>query len=133
MVGQNHIHIYKVGQNRIYTPYMTVYLVNFYQKYHIYTVYIWFWPTVYIYDVCTVVLAGKPPIIQSYTVYGVYIYIYIYIYIWLWPALVTTSQGLREYILQGAILTGMNELGDVHYRVLCSGVHPQTKLPQTNF
>jgi len=83
---------------------MTVYLVNFYQKYHIYTVYIWFWPTVYIYDVCTVVLAGKPPIIQSYTVYGVYIYIYIYIYIYMAVA----SPSYNESGAPGIYTTGCN-------------------------
>jgi len=35
----------RVGQNRVYTPYMTVYLVVFLPKYRVYTVYIWFWPT----------------------------------------------------------------------------------------
>jgi hypothetical protein len=35
--------ISRVGQNRIYLPYMTVYLVISLQKYRIYTVYIWFW------------------------------------------------------------------------------------------
>jgi hypothetical protein len=37
--------VYWVGQNRIYTPYMTVYLVISSQKYCTYTVYIGFWPT----------------------------------------------------------------------------------------
>jgi len=37
----------RVGQNRMYTPYMTVYFVISLQKYRIYTVYIWFWPTRY--------------------------------------------------------------------------------------
>ena len=37
--------ITRVGQNRIYTPYMTVHLVISVPKYRIYTVYIWFWPT----------------------------------------------------------------------------------------
>jgi hypothetical protein len=41
--------VLRVGQNRINTPYMTVYLVISLwfpcQKYRIYTVYIWFWPT----------------------------------------------------------------------------------------
>ena len=41
------VHISRVGQNRIYTPYMTVYLVPC-QNYRIYTVYIWFWPTLHI-------------------------------------------------------------------------------------
>ena len=35
----------RVGQNCIYTPYMTVYLVISLPKYRIYTVYIWFWST----------------------------------------------------------------------------------------
>jgi hypothetical protein len=36
----------RVGQNRIYTPYMTVYLMISLQKIpYIHTVYIWFWPT----------------------------------------------------------------------------------------
>jgi len=37
--------IFRVGHNRIYTPYMTVYLVISCQKNRIHTVYIWFWPT----------------------------------------------------------------------------------------
>jgi hypothetical protein len=41
-------YICRVGQDRIYTPVMTVYLVIPCQKYHIYTC-IWFWPTLYIY------------------------------------------------------------------------------------
>ena len=36
---------YRVGQNRLYTPYMIVCLVIFLPKYLIYIVYIWFWPT----------------------------------------------------------------------------------------
>jgi hypothetical protein len=36
--------IFRVGQNRIFTPYMTVYLVFPCKKYRIYTVHIWFWP-----------------------------------------------------------------------------------------
>ena len=40
-------HMYRVGQNRIYTPYMTVYLVISLPKYCIYTVYKWFWPTLH--------------------------------------------------------------------------------------
>ena len=40
------LHItFRVGQNRIYTPYMTVYLVIPCQKHRMYTVYKWFWPT----------------------------------------------------------------------------------------
>ena len=40
--------IFRVGQNRIYTPY-TKYIWWFpCQKYRIHTVYIWFWPTLYI-------------------------------------------------------------------------------------
>ena len=35
----------RVGQNRIYTPYMTVYLVVSLPKYRICTVVKWFWPT----------------------------------------------------------------------------------------
>ena len=35
----------RVGQNCIYAPYMTVYLVISLPTYRIYTVYIWFWPT----------------------------------------------------------------------------------------
>ena len=38
----------RVGQNRIYAPYMTVYLYIWWfscQKHRIYTVYIWSWPT----------------------------------------------------------------------------------------
>ena len=39
----------RVGQNRICTPYMTVYLVIFLPKYRIYTVYTykWLWPTLH--------------------------------------------------------------------------------------
>jgi len=37
--------IVRVGQNRIYTPYMTVCMVISLPKYRIHTVYIWFWPT----------------------------------------------------------------------------------------
>jgi len=37
--------ICRVGQNHIYSPYMTVYLVIFCRKYRTYTVYIWLWPT----------------------------------------------------------------------------------------
>ena len=35
----------RVGQNRVYTPYITVCLMKSLQKNRIYTVYIWFWPT----------------------------------------------------------------------------------------
>jgi hypothetical protein len=36
----------RVGQNRIYAPYMTVYLVIFLPKIpYIHNIYIWFWPT----------------------------------------------------------------------------------------
>ena len=42
--------IYKVGQNRIYTPYMTVCLMKSLQKMpYIHHVYIWFWPTLIIF------------------------------------------------------------------------------------
>jgi len=41
--------MYRVGQNRICTRYMTVYLVIFLPNYRIYTVYIWFWPTLVMY------------------------------------------------------------------------------------
>jgi len=37
--------MHRVCQNRIYTPYMTVYTVISLPKYHIHTVYIWSWPT----------------------------------------------------------------------------------------
>jgi hypothetical protein len=42
-------HMRRVGQNRICTPYMTVYLVIFLPKYRIYTVYTykWLWPTLH--------------------------------------------------------------------------------------
>jgi len=36
---------YRVNQNRIYTPYMTVYMVISLPKILYYSVYIWFWPT----------------------------------------------------------------------------------------
>ena len=36
----------RVGQNRIYTPYMTVYMVNSLPKRpYTHRIYIWFWPT----------------------------------------------------------------------------------------
>ena len=50
-VGQNHRHIRRVDQNRICAPYMTVYLVIPCPKYLYYTVYMWFWPTLYMYTV----------------------------------------------------------------------------------
>ena len=37
----------RVGQNRICPPYMAIYLVISLPKDRIYTVYIWFWPTLY--------------------------------------------------------------------------------------
>jgi hypothetical protein len=40
--------ICRVGQNCIYT-YMTVYLVISLPKYGKYTVYVWFWPNLFIY------------------------------------------------------------------------------------
>ena len=40
--------INRVGQNRIYALYMTVCMVISLQKYHLYTVYIWFCPTLQI-------------------------------------------------------------------------------------
>jgi hypothetical protein len=50
---------YRVGQNRIYTPYMTVYLVNSQPKIpYTHRGYIWFWPTLQMYGhircICTV-------------------------------------------------------------------------------
>ena len=39
--------MFRVGQNRIYTPYVTVYLVISLPKIRIYIVYIWFWQTLY--------------------------------------------------------------------------------------
>jgi len=50
--------IYRVGQNRVYTPYMTVYLVISLPKYSINTVYIY----IYIY----MVLAGQPYVLNAY-------------------------------------------------------------------
>ena len=50
----------KVGQNRTYTPYMTVYLVTSLPKCRIYTVYIWFWPTLLMCLCGLDVLAGTP-------------------------------------------------------------------------
>ena len=44
-ISGREITIYRVGQNRIFTPYMTLFLVLSLPKYRIYTVYIWFWPT----------------------------------------------------------------------------------------
>ena len=39
----------RVGQNRIYTPYLTVYLVISLPKIpYIHRIYIWFWPTLYV-------------------------------------------------------------------------------------
>jgi len=46
----NPMYIPRVGQNHIYAPYMTVYS----QKYRIYTVFVWFWPTLCIYRSCNV-------------------------------------------------------------------------------
>jgi hypothetical protein len=39
------LHTHRVGQDRIYIPYTNVHLVIPSQKYRIYTVYIWFCPT----------------------------------------------------------------------------------------
>ena len=64
-------HKYRVGQNRIYTPYMTVYLVISLPKTpYMHCIYMWLWPTlyIYIYNACTVFLTGKPPNMRSYTV-----------------------------------------------------------------
>jgi hypothetical protein len=51
-VCSRQLQVCRVGQNRIYTPYMTVYLVDSLQKipymHRIYIyiyIYIWFWPT----------------------------------------------------------------------------------------
>jgi hypothetical protein len=50
--SQHHLFVYKVGQSRIYTPYMTVYLVISLPKIpYIHRIYIWFWPTLFIYPV----------------------------------------------------------------------------------
>jgi hypothetical protein len=38
----------RIGQNRVFTPYMTVHLVISLPKKRIYTVYIWFWQTLHI-------------------------------------------------------------------------------------
>jgi hypothetical protein len=40
-------HMSRVGQNRMYAPYMTVYLVISLPKIPIHTVNIWFWPTLH--------------------------------------------------------------------------------------
>ena len=45
------LHITRVGQNRIYTPYMAVYLVISLSKrtrVYIYCAYKWFWPTLHV-------------------------------------------------------------------------------------
>jgi hypothetical protein len=43
----------RVGQNRIYTPYMTVYLVTSLPKIpYVHRIYIWFWPTLVISGGC---------------------------------------------------------------------------------
>ena len=42
--------VYRVGQNRIYAPYMTVYLVISLPKIAYTAVYIWFWPTLHIWS-----------------------------------------------------------------------------------
>ena len=87
--------ICRVGQNRIYTLYMTVCMVNSLPKIlYTHRIYIWFWPTLniwcaqqhvrdlsqnaymytqgwpepYRYGVYTVFLAGESPNIRSYTV-----------------------------------------------------------------
>ena len=45
---QSCLHMTKAGQNRIYTPYTTVYSVISLPKIpNIYTVYLWFWPTLH--------------------------------------------------------------------------------------
>jgi hypothetical protein len=63
-VGQNHTYIrciYSVGQNRIYAPYMTVYLVISLPKIpYIHRIYIWIWPTLCIYTVYGRIFGGFP-------------------------------------------------------------------------
>jgi hypothetical protein len=53
--------IYWVGQNRIYAPYMTVYLVISLPKIpYIHRIYIWIWPTLCIYTVYGRIFGGFP-------------------------------------------------------------------------
>ena len=75
-VGQDHIYIYiyiyiYIGLARtVYIHRIWPYIWWFpCHKYRIYTVYIWFWPTLYIYGVYTVFLARKSPNIRSHSVY----------------------------------------------------------------
>ena len=59
----------RVGQNRIYMPYMTVYLVISCPKYRIYTVYIWFWPTLLL----TLLLVTCPSQVASHCTFLLHI------------------------------------------------------------
>ena len=52
-------HIYRVGQNRIYTPYIYAVYDRIFDDfpaknavYKLYTLYIWFWPTLHLYERC---------------------------------------------------------------------------------
>jgi len=66
----------RVGYNRIFTPYMTVYLVISLPKIpyiHRIFLYIRFWPTLYIYTVCDRIFGDFP---AKNTVYTPYIIIY---------------------------------------------------------
>jgi hypothetical protein len=57
----------RVGQNRMYIPYITVFLMISLPKYRIYTVHIWFWPTL---GVCTAFWAGKSQNIWSHALHS---------------------------------------------------------------
>ena len=68
------LHIRRVGQNRIYTPYMTVCMVIPLLKIpYVHRIYVQIYGSgpPYIYGVHTVLFWGKSPNIQAYTVYNV--------------------------------------------------------------
>jgi len=94
-----HTYIFRVGQNRMHTPYMTEYLVfPLPQVQYIHGIYKGLARTVYIR--CTYVFFGRETI--KYTViYGVYIRFWptlynigfwptLYAYVWFWPTLLLT-------------------------------------------
>jgi len=49
----------RIGQNRIYTPYMAVYLVISCQEYRVYALYIYFWPTLMIHVCYNIMLSRE--------------------------------------------------------------------------
>jgi len=72
-------YIYRVGQNRICTSYMTVCIMydDFSALGTVYTpyihIYVWFWPTLYAYIWCDYGNLGRE-ITKCTVIYGVYIY-----------------------------------------------------------